>query len=506
MTGGKRRLDIRRRLDATALRWQARLDTPWVDRSAPWMLAGLLTVLLIAIGLAVQRQLDGGPAQAVWAQAAWNLADSGRATSSLGGGDVVAEQWAFASIPLLFLGRWVAPEVVMAVAQPICVGIAVVPIWRMARDVARLRLGSTVAISLAYSGAPILYVANVSGWSAVVPAVPALAWGTWFGQRRRWIAYGLCMALALTARADVGLVLVFLGILGVSSGDRTSGLITSGVGLAWVVAFLAIVSPEVPQAPMTTGEAVIARGVAPLAVLRDPLRLVTDLVIQPNVGALVVLVGPFLFLPLVVPRFALPALSPIVLGMVGEEAVRQAVGPTPVSTDLPTVLILAVVPMGLAAIVALSRIGTQSVSRIRVDHRIVAAMLIATVSIFVQVAPASPFNEPWSWGGRDAVDGARMQAIDALDEVYGDGPVSVSPQLMTLVADRPEVVELRAGPPELPFVPETAAVVFDTTATDVDDVPLWDGNARVSVLSSLLASSYDVAYRAEGIIVLVRRD
>ena len=95
-----------------------------------------------------------------------------------------------------------------AVVQPVLLGLAVVPIWRTAREVARLRLGVTVALSLAYAAAPILYTANLSGWSAVVPAVPALAWASWFGHRRRWVAYGLCLLVAVASRADVGLVLV----------------------------------------------------------------------------------------------------------------------------------------------------------------------------------------------------------------------------------------------------------------------------------------------------------
>jgi hypothetical protein len=499
-----RRLGIRRRLDASALRWQARLDTAWVDRSLPWAIGGVLALALAAIGFAVQRQLDGGPTLAVWTQAAWNLEHGHGASSSIAGGNVVTDQWAFTSLPLLWLGRWIPMGPLLAVVQPLCLGLAVVPIWRMAREVARLRLGATVALSLAYAAAPILYTANLSGWSAVVPAVPALAWASWFGQRRRWVAYGLCVAVALAARADVGLVLVAFGILGITSGDRRSGALTAAAGTVWTMAYLALVSPPVPRGPITAGEAVLARGVAPLAVLRDPLRLVTDLVLQPNVGALVVLVGPFLFLPLVVPRFALPAFPPIVLGLVGEEAVRQGVGSGPGTDLLPSVLMLAVVPLALAAIVALARIGTASVSRIRVDHRIVAAMVLATVAIFVQVAPASPFNEPWSWGGRDAVDGGRMEAVDLLEERYDpDGAVAVSPQLTSLVAERWAVHELPAGPPEEGWRTDVPAIILDTTAVGDGGDRLWTDGDQVIVLANLRAASYEVVYAGAGIVLLL---
>lgn len=498
------RLGLRRRLDAAALRWQARLDTAWVDRSLPWLIAGALAVVLAAIGFAVQRQLDGGPTLAVWTQAAWNLEHGNGATSSLAGGDLVTDQWAFASFPLVWAGRWAPMGPLLAVAQAVCLGLAVVPIWRMAREVARLRLGVTVALSLAYAAAPVLYTANLNGWSAVAPAVPALAWASWFGQRRRWVAYGACVAVALLARADVGLLLVAYGALGISSGDRRSGGLTVAAGALWTTAYMVTVAPVVPRGPMTAGEAVLARGMAPLAVLRDPMRLVTDLVLEPNIGALVVLVGPLLFLPLVVPRFALPALPPVVLGLVGEEAVRQAVGPGPGPDPLPSVLLLALVPLALATIVALARIGVPSVSRIRVDHRIVAAMVLATIAFFVQVAPASPFNEPWAWGSQDDVDGGRMEAVDLLEADYGDGPVSVSPQVTALVAERREVVELGAGPPAPTWRPTTDAVLLDTTAVDQDGQPLWDEVTLDDTMARLSDRSYRVVYDAVGIYLLLR--
>jgi hypothetical protein len=502
--GTRRRIGIRRRLDAASLRLQARLDTPWVDRTLPWIMAGVLAVVLALIGFATQRSLDGGPDVAVWSQAAWNL-DHGRGpVSSLAGGDVVGEQWAFATLPLLWIGRWLPPGGVLAVAQPVCLGLALVPLWRMAREVARLRLGVTMALALAYCGAPVLYAANLGGWSAVVPAVPALAWAAWFGQRRRWVGYALCVGVALLSRADVGLALVAFGLLGMTSGDKRSGAATAAAGAVWTAAYLFISAPTVPRGPLTATEAVLARGTAPLAVLRDPLRLVTDLVIQPNVAAVVVLVGPLLFLPLVVPRFALPAMPPIVLGLVGEEAVRQATGPSPGGDRLPSVLLLAVVPMVLAAIVALARIGQPSVSRLRVDHRIVAAMVLATVAIFVQVAPASPFNEPWAWGSQDDVDGARMEAIDVLDDLYGDGAVTVSPQMTVLVAERARVEEIGVGPPGTAWVPDTRAVIIDTTAVDGDGVGLWEERQRDGTVAALVAQDYDVEYRAAGIVLLIQ--
>ena len=76
---------------------------------------------------------------------------------------MVRDQWAFTSLPLLWLGRYLPIAVVFAVAEALCLGLAVVPLWRMAREVARLRLGATIGLTLAYCAAPVLYTANLTG-------------------------------------------------------------------------------------------------------------------------------------------------------------------------------------------------------------------------------------------------------------------------------------------------------------------------------------------------------
>jgi hypothetical protein len=131
-------------------------------------------------------------------------------------------------------------------------------------------------------------------------------------------------------------------------------------------------------------------------------------------------------------------------------------------------------------------------------------MVLATAAIFVQVAPASPFNEPWSWGGRDAVDGGRMQAVDALEEIYGmEGAVAVSPQLTALVAERWAVHELPAGPPAEGWRPDVPAMILDTTAVGDDGDRLWSDSDQAIVLANLRSASYAVAYEGAGIILLL---
>ena len=91
---------------------------------------------------------------------------------------------------------------------------------------------------------------------------------------------------------------------------------------------------------------------------------------------------------------------------------------------------------------AISRIGRRSVTRVNVDHRLVGAIVVASLLLFVQDAPSSPYQQPWAWGGRDETDQARLDAADLLGPT---GSVTVSPQLGPLVADRVDLPIIAAG-------------------------------------------------------------
>lgn len=494
-------LRLRRRLDQLGLRLQARLDAAWADRVLPWGLAATLTTVCIAIGLATQRQLDGGSALAVWSQAAWSLQHGAGTTSSLAGGDPVFDQWAFATVPLLWVAGWTQVGPALAIAQGVLFGLAIPPLWRIAREAGRLRLGTSVAVVLAFAASPIVHATNLAGWTAPVPAVPAIAWAAWFGFRERWAPYWLCIGLALVSRGDIGLCVAGLGVVGIATGARRVGVLTTALGLAWSAAALVATDPSVPQGPLTASGVVLARGTVSLAVLGDPMRVVTDLLVQPNLAALISVIGPLIFLPLTAPRYLVPAASPVILGLVGEEAIRGTTEPGIVSPLGPPVLTLALVPVVLATVVALSRIGRRSTARIRVDHRIVAALLFSTAAFFIQVAPASPFNEPWGWGSRDATDGARLEAIRRLPD---DAAVTVSPQLSAMVADRPVVREIPLGPPPPSWRPSTPTVVLDTNADEPSGRALWDDGDRRDAIAVLLDQGFRPVYDAQGIFVLRR--
>jgi hypothetical protein len=505
----RRPVSLRRRLDNVGLRVQGRLDGAWADRVVPWTAAAALFLLLAAMALAVVRQLDGGPGLGLWVQSGWRLQKGQGAATTLTGADPALEQWAFLAYPLLWASRWVPAPGLFAVVQAVALSLAVVPIWRLARDAAGLRTGTSVALVIAYALAPAVHAANLTALHPEVLAVPGLAWATLFARKERWWAYWACVAVVLLARADLGLAVAGLGFLGLTDGKRRAGIVTAVIGVAWTAAAVVIVQPELPERALTATQAFAAESSAPLAVVRtlftDPGQVFADLVSQPSVTVVAAVFAPLLFLPLMAPRYLLPAIPPLVLGIAADQAVARVADPVgAVAQAGASQVVVAVVPVFFAAVVALRRIGRRSVTRINVDHRVIGALLLAAVVLFVQYAPSSPYQQPWQWGSRDELDGSRQAAIDAIGDRAG---VTVSPQLTAMVAERAVVRELPAGPPDdtRPWDPPTTdGVVIDTTAEDADGEDLWDGDDRRVLLMSLTTQGYRIRYDGNGIVALTR--
>ena len=70
----------------------------------------------------------------------------------------------------------------------------------------------------------------------------------------------------------------------------------------------------------------------------------------------------------------------------------------------------------------ISRIGRRSITRINVDHRIVASIVAASLILFVQNAPSSPYQQPWDVGRPRP--GGQGPAPRRSEDVGPDGPRS----------------------------------------------------------------------------------
>lgn len=506
--------DLRRRWERRLLRLEGRLDGGAADRTIPWTLTAIAFVTYAALAAAAIRTFDGGSGLAPWVQASWRRGNGG-VGRAMAGQDPAAATWSGVGELALQIGRLVPPEAVFVTIQAAALAAAIVPLWHLARDDARLRVGTSTVVLVALVLAPTIHRAMLTPFHPEVVALPALLWAYHQAKRGHHVRFAIAVVVVLASRADLGLTIAALGLLVALTEHRRVGLATIAAGLAWTALAVLVVRPEVPVRALTPSGEFVARSATPLAVAErlvlDPIEQVRLLLQEPAVLFLVVALAPLLFLPLVaLDRLAVagPALA---LAMIADTIVQQAAqrGVADLSPAAAHVT-PAMAFVFIALVAALARIGTPSATRVNVDRRLVLALLAGATLFFVVEGPASPYRAPWSWGGRDSVDGARLEAAELIPP---EVPTATSAETAVLVAERGIVVELPPDPADLTparvrSVARAASwVLLDTTTTDrTTQLPRWTDQDREVVIERFGTAGLSVRYRAQGIVLLASSD
>lgn len=512
MTATSRAPSLRRRWDRFVLAAQGRLDGDNADRVLPWLGAGTLFTLLLAVDAAAIRSIEGGSGLTPWLQAAWRRQHGGEGRP-VGLVDPARGSWSIISEPILWLTRYVPPEALFSIVQAAAIALAVIPLWRLARDEARLRVGATAVVTAAFALAPTLHRANLSAFHPELIALPALLWAYLRARQGHWKRYAGLVVLVLLCRADLGLTVAALGVLLVTLGRRRAGLLTAIAGLGWSIVAVIVIGPDAPDRALTPASEFVARATAPLEafprLVLHPIIEVRELLAEPSVLFLVVVLAPLLFLPLVAPRALIVAVPGLALAMIADRSVQRAaqqgvLNLSPAAAHIGPAMAFVFV----ALVFALERIGDRSVTRVNVDRRVLLALLAGTALLFVTEAPTSPYRQPWAWGSRDGVDAAR---IEGAAMVGPDEAVAASPTTSALVAGRARLAELPPDPEDLTTsrVDQVArssdTILLDTTGTDLrTGDPLWSASQTDLVLDRFADRSFEVTYDSEGIFLLER--
>jgi uncharacterized membrane protein len=220
-----------------------------------------------------------------------------------------------------------------------------------------------------------------------------------------------------------------------------------------------------------------------------PFQVLGDLFVEENFTLLVFLFAPVLFLPLLAPRYLLPIVPLEVLYLVADVPEEEVFGSQ-------TIVITAFVFVATA--MALARTGTMGVEKVRVDRRVLGALILASTVFFVADADSSPYREPWRWGGRNLVDQARLDAADLIDP---EAPVRATPEMIPLLAEREEVYVLDTDqrPHVRRAIDRVDYVVLDTSA-----VPGWTEDERRLFREGLGRQGYVRIFNREGVEVFER--
>ncbi len=450
------RRNLRRRLTAV----QARLDAGAGDRWIPYAIGSALGATMAVVSVSRLNSLAAGENLAGYVQAVYLLSEGLRPEASILGEGVhlLEVRWSFLLYLLAFPARFAPVAETLLIAQAVALGVTVVPLWKLARDVARLRVGTATAICLAYAFHPATQSIGALDFHPEALALPGLVAMVYFGITKQQIPYWICVAWVLLAEADMGFVIAVFAILILGDSARSTGLWTIGIGLVWSLALLLVAQPlsgETGVIGGNYGEYGDSFGDALLTVVSNPLSFLSDFVGRGNVTLLLGLLTPVLFLPLLSLRHLLPAIPAAILLLLIQSA-GQADGLAPIMAFVM-----------VSTVFALKRLGTLGVDRVFVDTRLLTALIAASLLLFVTLSPLSPYEEPWNLNERDNNDIALVQAASRLD---ANVPVRASANVLPLLAERPFAYPLADE------TPTVASVVFRSRAVLIDqrtlDVPL----------------------------------
>ena len=445
-----------RRLERAMVRYQARLAGGPGDRWIPTIVAVALAAFLARVGLDRLTGLGTGVDLASYSQALWLVTELVEPRASLFGTEVhlLEVRWSFVLYPLAIPAAFADPARVLIVAQAVALGLAVVPLWRLAREVARLRIGAATALVAAYALHPATHGIAVDDFHPVVLAVPALIGLAYFGATKRWVAYWICLIFALACRADLGLAIGLWGFVLLGDGERRAGLWTLGVGWIYALGLLLVGQPLFGQPAGTGGNTGYdGQPLADLAIdsVRNPIDALQGVLAQDNLGLLVALLAPVIFLPLLSLRHLWPALP-----LAGLYLLAGSAQTTPFAERAAMLLAFVMI----AATFALNRLGNMGVDRVFLDVRLLFTLVAATVLLFMATSATSPYERPWDWDERDETDLALIRAVDSLEP---DVPVRASPSALARLSARPWLfplaTETAPAAVNMGFPPFTRAVL-----------------------------------------------
>ena len=486
---------LRRKADITFLRWQARFDSPIADRFIPWFGALLLSLSLVLLSLSRFRDLSMGEQLGYYIQAShlMEIGESPEITQL--GLNIFALQAAWLFWPIALIARLFPAGEFLLVVQSLSLGLAVVPIWRIARGPANLRTGGAATLVFAYSLHPSVHNLNLAGFHPEAVAVPALLAAYLAGYYEKWwISSGLII-IVLTSRADLGLAVAAVGVIFFLENKKTAGRVVSFCGLAWFLLMAFWIQPSIGSGHYPHIAAFKHFGGSPLDVifgmLSDPLGLFKDLLVRSNFEQIILIIAPVLFLPLIYLRYVLPAIPLLVFYLIADVPVGVLGNPQQDAAVLAVVFI--------AATYALMKMGSSGVSRILIGRRILTVLLLTAIVFFIRDSASSPFEKPWEWGKRDETDIARVTSVFWLGQ---DASVTVPANLYPEIADRKSAFVLEI---DIPFIPNREqfkhldAVIFDDNIADWSNVDLAKFEGKMKELG------FNKRYNSKGIQTWIRK-
>ncbi len=442
-------------------------------------------IIFAGLALARYRSLDTGPELATWIQGLWLVGEDRDPFVTLTGRNLFEGQLSIIMWPLAKISTIVPTGPSLLTLQAAALAIAVVPLWRISRGVLEHGVESALVLTAAYFLQPQLHNLNLSEFHPEALAVPAFMWAYLYSQDKHWIRYGVMVALALSTRSDLGLVVIGLGGLLAIEGRTLQGRVTAGLGALWAALALLVFDADLAGGELAFADAFATYGDGPVAILwgmlTNPLQVLADFFAEENFTKLLILFAPWLFLPVIRPRFQLP------LVLFGAFSFLAAIPPGEFLNAQQDVAALAFLP--IAAAFALRAVGRPSVQRVFVSIRLLGGVLVASAAFFLFASGSSFYNEPWDWGVRVTND---LDVIAATESIGPDESVTAIARALPLLAERVDLIQFPVGLD----VYRPADPTFRSTVLMIDEADeRWTGTGRFTFDEVVAAAGFEVDER-----------
>jgi uncharacterized membrane protein len=440
-----------------------------------------LFFLYFTLAEARVRSLDVGADLAAAAQGAWLIAHGHTPDLTVTGSNLLAQHLPIGMYPIGWLTRVFPTIPTLLALQAAGLAYGVVPLWRIARRVADLRAGAALALIVAYGASPTINNLNLADFHPTAVAVAPLLAATYTALRKQWGYFFLWSLATLIWSAELGLVIAGIGVLVIILGDRGAGTLIIVFGLAWAIVAVLVLEPRYGSTGFIAPGAFRAYGSNAFSIaggmLIHPNRVIGDLLDEDNIRLIIGLLAPLLFLPVLAPRFLIPAMGLTALFLVADVDVR---GNGTNEFGLPLTVFAFV-----AAAFALNRMGRPSISKILVDRRVLIALSVAAIGFFCIDAVNSPYERPWKWGREDATDEARHQAVKLIGDTAA---VRASPNVLPLVAERRGAYALSDQPDPARASDHVSRVILDEAEVQWTEADWHQFGAGMAIRQFVLVS------------------
>lgn len=483
---------------------ETRTETPVqrYDRVAPIAASSTLFAYLFAVSYARAWSLAGSYDLGYFSHAAWLIAHGHEPFMTIRGLHLLGDHASLILYPMAWLAGHAMTIPLLLAIQAAAISIAAFPLWRLSRRCAGLTVGASIVVLVLYAAYPTVHNIALFDFHPESVAIPALIGAVYFALGRRWVPYGACVVVALLCREDISIAIMFFGVVVAFSVSKKAGIVTAGGALLWFLVATQLIQPHF-AGDFVHLELLAAYGDSASEVLTtfvtEPGRVLGDLVTRVNADYAVAMLLPLAALPLLAPRWALPAVPLVVLYLISSRAEADDV--LHQYTVVPTAFLFAALPFGLAVgLRYLRRRGASSTAVLRVG----ALVLVGIASLgFYTWARDSPARHPGQWFLRDTVDHSRLRAVERIPE---GASVSASVRMWPLLADREELYGFPApwSAYELAKDPDALGdrqdgvewVVLDTA-----DGEQWHGDAEAARVRLVDELHLELVFRQNGILV-----